>query len=120
MNDGNYEYSTMTLQGHQPDVEADVTFLPTDAGGRSSAVRSGYRPAHLIAEDYLTTGVHQYLGVSEVEPGATVRAHITFLSPDAYPNSLWVGKILAVQEGSRVVGSAKIVEIMNVVLRKSG
>lgn len=107
----------MTLQGRQPDVEADVTFLPTSAGGRLSAVSSGYRPSHLIAEDYLTTGMHEYVGTDLVEPGDTARARITFLSPEVYPNSLWVGRVLALHEGSRVVGSAKIVAIMNEVLR---
>jgi hypothetical protein len=107
-------------EGRQPDVEADVTFLPTSAGGRSSAARSGYRPAHLVAEDYLTTGIHEYVGTDEANPGDTVRARITFLSPEVYPRSLWVGKIIAVQEGGRVVGSARVVRILNDVLRRTG
>jgi hypothetical protein len=108
------------LQRRQPDLEADVTFLATSAGGRSSAARSGYRPAHLVTEDYLTTGVHEYVGADEANPGETVRARITFLSPEVYPRSLWVGKIIVVQEGGHVVGSAKVVEILNEVLRRTG
>jgi elongation factor Tu len=41
------------------------------------------------------------------------------LSPEIYPRSLWVGKVIAVQEGARVVGWAKIVEILNEVLRRT-
>jgi hypothetical protein len=109
-----------TVQGRQPDVEAEVTFLAPSAGGRSSPARSGYRPAHLVTDGYLTTGVHEYVGTDEVKPGDTVRARITFLSPEVYPRCLWVGKVIAVQEGSCIVGSATVVHIMNELLKRTG
>jgi hypothetical protein len=103
-----------------PDVEAEVNFLSAEKGGRSKAAHSGYRPAHLITDGYLTTGQHDYVGTDEVNPGDTVLARITFISPDVYPRSLWIGKVLPIQEGSRVIGSAKIVTILNETLRRSG
>jgi translation elongation factor EF-Tu-like GTPase len=103
-----------------PDVEAEIHFLHTDQGGRQGPAISGYRPAHVVRDDYHTTGFHDYLDVDEAKPGDTVRATITFITPDVYPGTLWVGKVIAVQEGSRVVGHAKITKIFNEVLRGAG
>jgi len=101
-----------------PDVEAEITLLPTAEGGRQTAASSGYRPEHKVRNDYLTTGVHQYIGCDEVLPGQTVRGTITFITPEAYPQSLWVGREIDLQEDSRVVGRARITRILNALLEK--
>lgn len=101
-----------------PDVEAEVTFLAADEGGRSTPAQSGYRPQHAVRDDYFTTGVQEYLDVEQAAPGATVRANITFLTPEAYPGCLWEGKVINVQEGSRVVGRARILKIFNPALQR--
>jgi translation elongation factor EF-Tu-like GTPase len=103
-----------------PVVEADIRFLSTADGGRRKAAVSGYRPNHLVRDDYLTSGVHDYLDVSEAKPGDTVRATITFISSEAYPGSLWIGKVINVQEGSKVVGYATITRIFNELLVGAG
>jgi elongation factor Tu len=97
-----------------PDVEAEITLLAE--GGRQTAAHSGYRPAHKVRDDYFTSGVHHYLGCDEVLPGQTVRGTITFITPEAYPHCLWVGRIIDICEGSRVVGRARITKIMNALL----
>jgi len=99
---------------HTPDVEAEITLLAE--GGRQTAVRAGYRPAHKICDDYLTTGVHGYIGCDEVLPGEMVRGTITFITPELYPHCLWVGRLIDIHEGSRVVGRARITRIMNALL----
>lgn len=101
-----------------PDVEAEITLLPTDQGGRQGPARSGYRPAHKVKEDYLTTGVHNYFDCDEVFPGQTVRGTIAFITPEVYPHCLWVGREIDIQEGSRVVGRARITKILNPLLEK--
>jgi len=103
---------------HAPDVEAEITLLSTADGGRQTPASSGYRPAHKVRDDYLTTGVHLYLGCDEVLPGRTVRGTITFITPEVYPHCLWVGREIDIQEGGRVVGRARITRIMNAVLDK--
>ena len=103
-----------------PDVEAEIHFLATSEGGRRSPAISGYRPEHAVREDYITTGVHDYLDVSEASPGDTVRATITFITPEAHPATLWVGKVVPVQEGSHVVGYATITKIFNDTLQAAG
>jgi elongation factor Tu len=101
---------------HPPDVEAEITLLATADGGRSNGTFSGYRPQHKVRDDYLTTGVHQYFGCDSVLPGQTVLGAITFITPEAYPHCLWVGRVIEIQEGSRVIGRARITRIMNALL----
>ncbi len=97
-----------------PDVEAIFEFN----GTRTNPAADGYRPAHLITDNYLTTGTHHYYDVNAVPPNGTAKGTITFLSPEAYPNCLWIGKRISIQEGARVVGYATITEIFNPTLRK--
>lgn len=84
-----------------PDVEAFFSFNDV----RKSPARDGYRPAHRLTDTCLTTGVHYYYDVDSVPPNASARGTITFLSPEAYPHCLWVGKRIPMQEGAHVVGS---------------
>ena len=97
----------------KPDIEAIITFLGTNEGGRIYSCASGYRPAHLITDEYLTTGVHQYKDKIEVLPGESAIGTITFIAPEAYPHCLWEGKIINIQEGSRIVGYANVTKIFN-------
>lgn len=103
----------------EPHIEAEVTFLETEAGGKNCAVCSGYRPNHLVREDYLTSGVHQYLDKEWVQPGETARANIWFITPEVYPNTMWVGRVFNLQEASWVVGSVKVLSVYNEILKKS-
>lgn len=47
-----------------------------------------------------------------------IEAKITFLSPEAYPRTLWIGKKTRIQEGSRIVGYAEVTQIFNELVRK--
>jgi hypothetical protein len=38
------------------DALIEISLLPTEKGGRKSPISSGYRGAHLVRDDYLTTG----------------------------------------------------------------
>ena len=91
-----------------PDVEVIFEFN----GTRKSPANDGYRPAHLITDNYLTTGIHHYYGVESVPPNGTVKGTITFLSPESYPHCLWIGKKISIQEGAHVVGYATITNII--------
>lgn len=95
-----------------PDVEVIFEFN----GTRKSPANDGYRPAHLITDNYLTTGIHHYYGVESVPPNGTVKGTITFLSPESYPHCLWIEKKISIQEGAHVVGYATITNIYNPLL----
>ena len=66
---------------HGPDVLAMVTLLPADAGGRGVPIQSGYRPQHRLCGDYQTSGVHDYVGCSTLNPGETAEPLFRSLSP---------------------------------------
>ncbi len=102
-----------------PDIEAKVTLLSTKDGGRKLPSGTGYRPAHLVREDYLTTGVQHYIEQDTLRPGESCFANIWFITPEAYPKSLWVGKNIQFQEGGRVVGYAEVKKINNTVLLRN-
>ncbi len=79
----------------------------------------GYRPAHLIRADDLTTGVHHYEGKSLAYPNETVRGTIAFLSPEAYPHCLRIGQRIPMQEGEKPVGCATVLRILNPLLEQT-
>lgn len=95
-----------------PDVEVEFRFN----GTKINPVASGYRPDHLIKEGYLTCGVHKYFKEDIVMPNETVLGTITFITPEVYPHCLWIGKIINIQEGARIVGTARIINIYNPIL----
>jgi len=85
----------------KPDVEAIFEFV----GSRKDKLYEGYRPAHLIHENYLTSGVHSYYNL-EADTDKDLRGTITFISPEAYPACLGIGKQITMYEGKTVVGHA--------------
>ena len=98
----------------EPDVEVFFEFN----GVRRTPVKNGYRPGHLIKEDYVTTGVHNYYSTNIVEPYGVAIGTITFLTPEFYPHCLWIGKKIDIMEGKRIVGYATIIKIFNSILEK--
>ena len=95
-----------------PDVEVRFEFYTS----RKTPAISGYRPDHLVMDDYLTTGIHQYFDVNQVAPGETVYGTITFITPEYYPHCLYDGKIIPFFEGKRIVGTATVQKILNPLL----
>ncbi len=98
------------------DQEQDVEVLFEFIGTRQHPAADGYRPDHLVMDNYLTTGVHHYYDVQTVSSNGTAKGTITFITPEAYPHCLWVGKKINIQEGNRIVGYATILKVLNPVL----
>lgn len=95
-----------------PDLEVLFEFN----GVRHGDVYDGYRPSHLIRDNYLTSGTHHYYDVDRVASNGTAKGTITLITPEAYPSTCWVGKRISVHEGKRIVGVATILKIFNEVL----
>ena len=104
----------MCKENISPDVVAVFIFN----GTRKGFVRSGYRPGHLIDENYVTTGIHNYFDKDIVKPNEKAIGTITFLSPECYPHSLREGKNISIIEGSHIVGQAMIVKVLNPLLKE--
>lgn len=96
----------------EPDVEAVFEFI----GVRRTPSGNGYRPAHLVKDDYLTTGIHHYYDVDKAPIDGTIKGTITFITPEYYPSCLWIGKRMSMQEGAKIVGFATITKIFNPIL----
>ena len=97
---------------YEQDVEALFQFI----GSRKNNVYQGYRPAHMVKEGYLTTGVHNYYNLdNDLDE---LKGTITFITPEAYPACLWIGKKIEMYEGSKLIGYATIVQIFNPILEK--
>lgn len=108
----------MVVPSRPPDIEADISFLGAESGGRSNAVRSGYRPNHDFGLDgMLNDAHHEYPGVESVAPGTTARAQLWLLAPAFQAGRLQPGFTFTVQEGLRVVAHGVIVEVINPALR---
>ncbi len=101
------------------DIEGAFQLLGPPQGGRQTPAFSGYRPQHKLHDNYQTSGQHTYLNVDQVAPGETANVAVTFITPDVYPRSLWVGREIDVLEGPRIVGKLRITRILNPILRGS-
>jgi len=97
------------------DIEAEIYFLSTAEGGRSTPAFTGYRPLFRYNEqDWISS--HFYPDVEAAEPGETVRAYIGLLSPDEHLGKIQYGVEFIVREGNRTVGKGvvtKIIELEN-------
>ena len=111
---GDYMEEIKTICEQEPDVEVLFEFN----GTRNNPAADGYRSQHLVTDNYLTTGVHHYYEVQKVSPNGTAKGTITFITPEAYPHCLWVGKKLIIQEDARFVGYATVLKIFNQILSK--
>lgn len=98
---------------NEPDVEVLFHFI----GDRVKKIYEGYRPAHMIKEGYLTTGVHSYYNLNSNSD--EIKGVITFITPEYYPSCLWIGKQIEMYEGSKLVGYATVMRIFNSVLEKN-
>ncbi len=100
------------------DALIEISLLPTEKGGRKLPIFSGYKGAHLIREEYLTSGSIELIDGETLYPGETAIAFVNYLTPEFYPHSLWIGKTIDIQEGSQVVGTSKVIEVYNETLLK--
>lgn len=98
-----------------PDIKARIKLNES----RKGPVYSGYRPAHKIKNNYLTTGQHQYIGTDKLMPGEETLGTITVISPEHYPQTLTVGQRIEFSEGRTIVGEALVIDIYNELLKKN-
>lgn len=95
-----------------PDVEAEITFVPAEQGGRSTPAFSGYRP-QLYYDDRDWDAEHEYPDVESALPGRTVRAFLRFLGPEAHVGRVHPGLEFEVREGARVVAHGRVTRILH-------
>lgn len=94
------------------DIEAEITFLPTEHGGRRGPAFDDYRP-QLYYAGHDWDASHEYPDVGQVNPGDTVRAYLCLLSPQAHAGKLKPGTAFLIREGQRVVGYGSVTRILD-------
>jgi translation elongation factor EF-Tu-like GTPase len=108
MSSGNYTYPIV----YPPDIEAEITFVPTAEGGRKTPAFSGYRP-QFYYDGYDWDAIQDYPDVSAVCPGQTVRALLRFMSPGAHVGRIFPGMEFLCREGAKVVARGRITKILS-------
>ena len=97
-----------------PDFIAELYYRTAEEGGRNTPAFSGYRPQVKFSfSEMQTSGQQKFLGTDRANPGDTVKAEIAILSPHFFLKQLFVGIKFEFREGSRIVGTGKILEILN-------
>jgi translation elongation factor EF-Tu-like GTPase len=94
------------------DIEVQLHFLPTEAGGRKGPVFTGYRP-QFFYDGHDWDSLHTYPGVTQVNPGDTVRAFLAFASPYEHLGRLTVGTVFLVREGPRTIAYGKVTAVLD-------
>lgn len=96
------------------DLEATITFLTTEEGGRRGPAASGYRPNHDFGlPQELNDAQHEYLDRDWVHPGESVQALLWLLAPERQVGRLHPGFEFTVQEGARIIGHGRVVAVLN-------
>ena len=102
------------IMNKQPDFIAELQYLTPEQGGRVTPAFSGYRHAVKFPfAEMQTSGRQIFIGVDKVEPGDTVTAEISIISVDFFARQLYVGLAFDFREGARIIGTGKIIEILN-------
>jgi len=108
----------MSRPNRLPDAEVTFELTSNRDNGQVKQVFSGYRPIYEVKSDYWTSTHHEFIDSDVVTTGESRRAEVWFLTPEAYPGVLWVGKVLRVAEGSRQIGVATVLAIANPLLER--
>jgi translation elongation factor EF-Tu-like GTPase len=95
------------------DVEAEITFLASEEGGRRTPALSGYRPQfYCDGQDFVV--VMDFFGVAEpVYPGQSATAYLSFTYPEYLVKVLYPGKDFLIREGHQVVARGRVTKILD-------
>ena len=97
----------------KPHFIAELIYRSTEEGGRKSAAINGYRPQVKFGfTENQTSGAQRFIGKDYVLPGEKVLAEITVLSPQFFVGKLEVGMEFTFNEGSHLIGTGKVMEIL--------
>ena len=117
-----YEYfhaSKLETENSSCDFIAELFFKSDESGGRKTYVKSGYRPhIEFNFDNYKTSGQQIYIGTNYAFPGDIVNAEITLLSSEYFEGKLQVDKSFNFYEGSNIIGTGKILKLVNKKLEK--
>jgi translation elongation factor EF-Tu-like GTPase len=108
------------MEDREADFIALLKYRTTKEGGRSTPAASGYRPQIKFPfEEMQTSGQQTFIDKELVYPGETVKASIKIISVDLFASSLTEGMEFEFREGPIVIGTGKLLTILNPRLKKA-
>jgi translation elongation factor EF-Tu-like GTPase len=94
-----------------PHAEVELSFLTPEQGGRTRPFRTGYRPPFYYEGRYWDAFLH-FETDGWIEPGNTVRASVSFLTPEAHRDALFPGKEFELRDPpARTVARGRILRL---------
>lgn len=91
---------------------AEVTFVPSNEGGRKSPVWSGYRGQfHHRGGESIADVTWSFPEGAAISPGESSYCEITFCRPRTHLPSIKQGDTFEVREGARVVANGRIMTV---------
>lgn len=98
----------------EPDFIAELHYFTPEQGGRSTPAFSGYRPhVKFPFSEMMTSGQQIFIGTNQVLPGERITAEISIISTEFFSGKLRIGLDFEFGEGPRIVGTGKIIKILN-------
>ena len=91
-------------------VEARLTLLATEEGGRRTYCTTGYRPTIRFGTTY-TESSFEFAENIKAMPGDECHVYIQFINPSFVRQWLVEGQEFDVTEGSRKIGHGRIISI---------
>jgi len=108
------------IETKELDFIATLIYKPTNLGGRKTPAVSGYRPHIKFDFDEMrTSGQQVFLNKDLVLPGDTVEAEIRIIAVDYFAHRLSEGMLFEFGEGSTIIGTGEIIQIVNQRLKKA-
>ena len=104
----------MSNPGKNPhnDIEAQITFLPTEHGGKTGPAYVNYRPQfYYDGNDWMCQ--IDFPDVETAVPGNTVRALLALGQPEKHAGKLYQGKPFLLREGQKVVAYGVVTAVLN-------
>jgi len=91
-------------------LEVELFLLPTEHGGRKTAIHSGYRGQFYDLED---CDAIWGFDAPVVEPGQSVKGFVQFLRPELHLARMKAGLPILMREGSKVIGFGTILRVLS-------
>lgn len=110
-----FAFVDLLEDGPSPRVLARLSFLSTEAGGRSGPCWGVYRPNHNFGgpdDRQFYIGQVQVPEGEVVQSGETRNLEVWFLNGPSLSQLLQVGRQWRVQEGKKLVANAEILEVL--------
>ncbi|WP_323809018.1 hypothetical protein [Chryseobacterium formosus] len=112
-----YKYfheNKLETENSKCDFIAQIHFKKENEGGRNHYVKSDYRCQLVFNfDDYQTSARQIYIGTDFAFPGDMVNAEIDILSQEYFNEKLKVGMVFKLYESLQLIGTGKIIKIVN-------